>query len=426
MIQFNILLITYLSIFIFRSLFKLGLDILNISHLNRDAGEVPRVFKNAIDKGKFYKIARYTSDSTKFEIISQIFDEILILLILLTEFLPWLVELIKSWNISFILEGLLFFAALAVISNLFDIPFSIYHTFVIEDRYGFNTKTVKLWALDLFKGIALSFVLGGIVLLFLLLLLQYMENYWWFFAWILLSIVELIIMWLYPVVIAPIFNKFEPITNAELKGKIVSLMSKAGLGIKGVFQMDAGIRSKHTNAYFTGLGKTKRIVLFDTLLKSHPDDEILSILAHETGHWVKRHSIKQLLLMEVFSFFGLLIVARLMDWKLIYQTFGLVKEQSSYVGLFLVPTLLSPIIYFLNPIGSAISRKFEKEADTVGVSLTGDVSSMINALIKLSAENLSNLVPHRIYAWFNYSHPAPVERIERLESMEGNIEEKTM
>ncbi len=422
MIQFNILLITYLSIFIFRSLFKLGLDILNISHLNRNADEVPRVFKNTIDKGKFYQIARYTSDSTKFEIISQIFDEILILLILLTGFLPWLVELIKSWNISFILEGLLFFAALAVISNLFDIPFSIYHTFVIEDRHGFNTKTVKLWARDLFKGIGLSFVLGELVLLFLLLLLRYMQNYWWFFAWILLSVFELIIMWLYPVVIAPIFNKFEPITNEELKGKIVNLMSKAGLGVSGVFQMDAGIRSKHTNAYFTGLGKTKRIVLFDTLLKSHPDDEILSILAHETGHWVKKHIIKQLILMEILSFFGLLIVARLMDWNLIYQTFGLVKEQSSYVGLFLVPTLLSPIIYFLSPIGSAISRKFEKEADTVGVSLTGDVSSMINALTKLSAENLSNLVPHRIYSWFNYSHPAPVERIERLGSMEGNLE----
>jgi len=188
-----------------------------------------------------------------------------------------------------------------------------------------------------------------------------MENYWWFLAWIILSVFELIIMWLYPIVIAPIFNKFEPIGDNELTDKIINLMSRAGLGVKGVFQMDAGIRSKHTNAYFTGLGKTKRIVLFDTLLKSHPHNEILSILAHETGHWVKRHIIKQLILMEIVSFFGLLIIAKLMEWDLIYQTFGIAKEQSSYVGLFLVPTLLSPIIYFLNPIGSAISRKFEKK-----------------------------------------------------------------
>jgi len=332
------------------------LDSLNISHLNRNADNVPRVFKNAIDKGKFYKIARYTSDSTKFEIISQIFDELLILLILLTGFLPWLVELIKSCNVYFVFEGLIFFAALAFISNLFDIPFSLYHTFVIENRYGFNTKTFKMWALDLIKGTALSYLLGGILLFFLLLLLRYMENYWWFLAWIILSVFELIIN--------------------ELTDKIINLMSRAGLGVKGVFQMDAGIRSKHTNAYFTGLGKTKRIVLFDTLLKSHPHNEILSILAHETGHWVKRHIIKQLILMEIVSFFGLLIIAKLMEWDLIYQTFGIAKEQSSYVGLFLVPTLLSPIIYFLNPIGSAISRKFEKEADTVGVSLTNDVKSM--------------------------------------------------
>lgn len=420
MIQINILLITYLSILIFRSLFQVALDILNISHLNRHANEVPRVFKNAVDKNKFNKIARYTSDSTKFDIIAHIFDQILILLILLTGFLPWLVELIKSCNVYFVFEGLIFFAALAFISTLFDIPFSIYHTFVIENRYGFNTKTFKLWVLDLIKSTALSFLLGGILLFFLLLLLRYMEHYWWFFAWIVLSIFEFVIMWLYPIVIAPIFNKFEPISDNELKDKIIDLISNAGLGVKGVFQVDAGIRSKHTNAYFTGLGKTKRIVLFDTLLKSHPHNEILSILAHETGHWVKRHIIKQLILMEVFSFFGLLIVAKLMGWDLIYQTFGIAKEESLYVGLFLVPTLLSPVIYFLNPIGSAISRKFEKEADTVGTSLTGDVRSMINALIKLNADNLSNLVPHRIYSWFNYSHPAPVERIERLESIEGD------
>jgi len=247
-----------------------------------------------------------------------------------------------------------------------------------------------------------------------------MENYWWFFAWIILSVFELIIMWLYPVLIAPIFNKFEPISNDELKDKIVNLMSKAGLGVKGIFQMDAGIRSKHTNAYFTGLGKTKRIVLFDTLLKSHPNDEILSILAHETGHWIKKHIIKQLILMETLSLVGLFIIAKLLDWNLIYQTFGF-EGKIPYVGLFLVPVLLAPIGYFLSPAGSAISRKYEKEADTVAVSLTGDAGPMISALIRLSAENLSNLVPHKIYSWFNYSHPAPVERIERLEAMKDNL-----
>ena len=420
MIQFNALLILYLSIFIFRSLFQAALNILNINHLNQHGNEVPRAFRNAVDKDKFSIMAKYTSDSTKFEIISQVSDQILMLLILLSGFLPWLVELINTCCSGFISGGLLFFAALAFISILFDVPFSLYHTFVIEERYGFNTKNVRLWILDWFKGIALSITLGGIFLFFLLLLLRYMENYWWFFAWIILSVFELIIMWLYPVLIAPIFNKFEPISNDELKDKIVNLMSKAGLGVKGIFQMDAGIRSKHTNAYFTGLGKTKRIVLFDTLLKSHPNDEILSILAHETGHWIKKHIIKQLILMETLSLAGLFIIAKLLDWNLIYQTFGF-EGKIPYVGLFLVPVLLAPIGYFLSPAGSAISRKYEKEADTVAVSLTGDAGPMISALIRLSAENLSNLVPHKIYSWFNYSHPAPVERIERLEAMKDNL-----
>jgi STE24 endopeptidase len=227
-------------------------------------------------------------------------------------------------------------------------------------------------------------------------------------------------MWLYPVLIAPLFNKFEPITNKELENNIATLMGKAGLAVKGVFQMDAGKRSRHTNAYFTGIGRTKRIVLFDTLLSSHGDEEILSVLAHETGHWMKKHIIKQLILVEIMSLIGLFIVAKLLNWQLIYQTFGF-PEQIKYVGLFLVPVLLSPLGYFMRPVGSAISRKYEREADDVAIRLMGTAGPMKNALIKLSADNLANLVPHPIFSWFNYSHPPPVERIERLENMMEDV-----
>jgi STE24 endopeptidase len=224
-------------------------------------------------------------------------------------------------------------------------------------------------------------------------------------------------MWLYPVLIAPIFNKFEPLSNKELANKIGTLMGKAGLAVKGVFQMDAGKRSKHTNAYLTGIGRTKRIVLFDTLLASHPDEEILSVLAHETGHWMKKHILKQLILLEILSLIGLFIVAKLLNWHLIYQTFGF-REQIEYVGLLLVPVVLSPLGYFLRPLGSAISRRYEREADDVAVALMGIAGPMKNTLIRLSADNLANLVPHPIFSWFNYSHPPPVERIERLENMD--------
>ena len=420
MIQFNALLIAFLSVFVFQSLFQIAMNLINIRHLRRQKNHVPRVFQGTVDKEKFSKIIAYTADSTRFGIVEKLFDQALLLVILLTGLLPWFVEIITTWHLGFIGGGLVFFTIFAAISNLFDIPFELYSTFVIENRYGFNTKTLKLWAIDWVKGMALSFILGGIVIFFLLTLVFYIKNAWWFFAWIVISVFELLIMWLYPVVIAPLFNKFEPITNMELQNKIATLMGKAGLAVKGVFQMDAGKRSKHTNAYFTGIGRIKRIVLFDTLLESHPDEEILSVLAHETGHWMKKHIIKQLVLLEMLSLIGLFIVAKLLNWQLIYQTFGF-SEQIKYIGLFLVPVILGPLGYFMRPVGAALSRKYEREADDVAVSLMETSEPMKNALIKLSADNLANLAPHPLFSWFNYSHPPPVERIERLENMMEGI-----
>ena len=420
MIQFNALLIAFLAVFVFQSLFQIAMNLINIRHLRRQKNHVPRVFQGTVDKEKFSKIIAYTADSTRFGIVERLFDQALLLVILLTGFLPWFVEIITTWHIGFISGGLIFFAVIAIIANLLDIPFDLYGTFVIEDRYGFNTRTIKLWIIDWIKGLVISFILGGIVIFFLLTLVFYFKNAWWFFAWIVISVFELLIMWLYPVLIAPLFNKFEPITNMELQNKIAILMGKAGLAVKGVFQMDAGKRSKHTNAYFTGIGRIKRIVLFDTLLASHPEEEILSVLAHETGHWMKKHIIKQLILLEILSLIGLFIVAKLLNWQLLYQTFGF-PEQIEYVGLFLVPILLSPLSYFMRPVGSALSRKFEREADDIAVNLMGTAGPMKNALVKLSADNLANLVPHPLFSWFNYSHPPPVERIERLETMMEDV-----
>jgi len=420
MIQFNALLIAFLVVFIFQILFQIFLSLLNVNHLRRQENHVPRVFQGTVNKEKFSKIIAYTADSTRFGIIERLFDQVVLLVILLTGLLPWMVEIITNWHIGFIGGGLVFFAIFAAFSSLLGIPFELYSTFVIEDRYGFNTKTIKLWAIDWVKGMALSFILGGIIIFFLLTLVYYVKNAWWFFAWIVISVFELLIMWLYPVLIAPLFNKFEPIHSKELEDKIATLMEKAGLAVKGVFQMDAGKRSKHTNAYFTGIGKTKRIVLFDTLLSSHGDEEILSVLAYEAGHWIKKHILKQLILLEILSLIGLFIAAQLLNWQLLYQTFGFSK-QINYVGLFLVPVILGPLGYFVRPAGSALSRKYEREADDTAVKMMGTAGPMKDALIKLSADNLANLSPHPLFSWFNYSHPPPVERIERLENMVEDV-----
>ncbi|UCD71429.1 MAG: M48 family metallopeptidase [Syntrophobacterales bacterium] len=418
MVQFNHLLIAFLVVFALRSLFQLTLNRLNVSHLRKKGGHVPRVFQGSVDGEKLARISAYTADSSNFGIVVTVFDQALLLAILLSGFLPWLYETINRWQPSFIIRGLAFFAVLAMISHLTHIPFALYSTFVIEDRYGFNTRTLKLWFSDWIKSIAISVILSGALLLLLLALLYHVSNTWWLWAWMAIGAFELIMLWAYPVVIAPLFNKFEPISNVELKDRIVSLMEKAGLRVRGVFQMDAGKRSKHTNAYFTGIGRTKRIVLFDTLLDSHPEEEILSVLAHEVGHWRKKHILKQLVVMEILSLIGLYLIAKMLHWPYIYQSFGF-GEPVAYIGLILVCALLSPLGYFFRPIGSAISRRFEREADDAAVTLMGTVKPMRDALRRLAAENLANLVPHPIYAWFYYSHPPPVERISRLQHMEG-------
>jgi len=416
MIQWNTLLIAFLAVFVFRSLFQLALSFINVSHLRRHGSQVPTVFQDAVDEERLSRMASYTGDSTRFGIIARLFDQGVVLVIILSGFLPWLVEKIGTWNLGFIGGGLVFFAILAAIDQVLEVPFDLYGTFVIEERYGFNTKTLKLWFIDWIKGLAIAGVLGGILIFLLLVLVHNFRATWWILAWVGISLFELLIMWVYPVLIAPLFNKFEPIADRDLEKRIADLMRKAGLAVKGVFQMDAGRRSRHTNAYFTGLGRTKRIVLFDTLLKSHPVDEILSVLAHEAGHWMKKHVVKQLILLEIFSLIGLFVVAKLLNWQLIYQTFGF-EKQIIYVGLFLVPVLLSPVAYFLRPLGSMLSRRFERQADDLAVELMGTAAPMRDSLVRLSADNLANLVPHPFFSWFNYSHPPPVERIERLEEM---------
>jgi len=310
-----------------------------------------------------------------------------------------------------------FFGALAVIGGAVGIPFDIYHTFVLEKKYGFSTITWKLWLTDLIKSIIISAVLMGIMLSAFMAFIIYLPKSWWFWAWVFFTAFEILLLWLYPVVIAPLFNKYEPIRDEELKEKIESLLAKVGLKAEGIFQVDEGKRSKHTNAYFTGIGKTKRIVLFDTLLASHSHDEILAVLAHEIGHWKKKHILKQLIFMIAASFAGFYLVFLLVNWPPLYAAFGL-QQTPVYAGLLLVSLYFSCLGFFFSPVGAWISRRYEREADAMAHELTGTSEPMINALKRLAKDNLSNLHPHPWYVRFYYSHPPLVERIEYLKTMD--------
>jgi STE24 endopeptidase len=413
MVKLNSLLLAFLVVFLLRSGIQLLLNRLNTSYLRQHGNTIPEVFQNSVDPEKLKKISAYTVDSANFNIVYTLASQGLFLILLLSGFLPWLGKILDQLRFGFILGGLVFFASLSVLASLLHIPFNLYGSFVIEGRYGFNTKTFKLWAADLLKSLALSALLGGLLLWLLLTLVVHGGDRWWVWAWMVTGVVELVMIWLYPLVIAPLFNRFEPIENQELVRGIERLMEKAQLTTKGIFRMDASRRSRHTNAYFTGIGKSKRIVLFDTLLESHTGDEILAVLAHELGHWKKRHVHKQLILAELLSLAGFYVAARLLDWPLMYQTFGF-PEPIPYAGLFLIGALFSPLGYFAQPFGSAISRKFEREADDFSLQLLQQPEPMANALKRLAADNLENLAPHPLYAWFYYSHPPLIERIERL------------
>lgn len=413
MIQFNLLLLFFIVLFLLRSGIQLYLNGLNISHLRKHGNAIPEVFRETIDLNKLSKISAYTIDSDHFGMLTTLIHQALFLGVLLSGFLPWLANFIHGWGYGMIVNGFIFFGFLSILSNLLRIPFHLYETFVIENRYGFNTMTFKMWVIDFLKNLVIFSILGGLILWLLLTLVIHGGTAWWVWAWMLVGGFELLMLWLFPVVIAPLFNKFEPIENKGLEDHIQLLMGKVGLQIKGVFKMDAGKRSKHTNAYFTGIGRAKRIVLYDTLLASHTEAEILAVLAHEVGHWKRKHILKQIIFLEVLSFAVFFVASHLLNWPLLYQTFGF-QNPVVYVGLFLIGTLLGPLGYFVQPLEAAISRRYEREADDDSLELMKTSEPMQTALKRLAADNLANLTPHPLYAWFYYSHPPLVERIERL------------
>ena len=415
MIHFNLLLQIFLAVFLLRSGAQIYLSWLNISYLRQHGTTVPEIFQDIIDPEKLKKISAYTVDSENFSMVATLANQGLFLVILLSGFLPWLVKTISLWKYGQIVSGLIFFAVLSIFANLLRIPFSLYEAFVIEERYGFNVMSFKVWVSDLFKSIVIGAIMGGLLLGLLLIFVIYGGDIWWIWAWMLVGGFELLLLWLYPVVILPLFNKFDPIENIGLENRIRTLMEKVGLRAKGIFKMDASKRSKHTNAFFVGLGRTKRIVLFDTLLASHTEEEILSVLAHEAGHWKKKHILRMLIPLEILSLVSFYAVAKLLNWSLIYQTFGF-QESPVYVGLFLIGTFISLIGFFAEPLESAISRRFEREADDFASELIGTAKHMTTALKRLASDNLANLSPHPLYAWFYYSHPPLVERIERLKA----------
>ncbi len=414
MISINAFLGSYLIVYVLSGFADISLTLLNTVSLRRRGNDVPLLLRGWIDEEKRSEIRRYLFDKTRLAVVETLTVKVLFLAVLLSGLLPRLTEHLD--NIPETAAGLIFFAVIGLSAALVGLPFDYYHAFVIENKYGFNTKTFKTWASDLVKKGGLTIIVGGTLLALLLLIVKAAGTTWWFWAWLLFFAFQVVISAVYPTLIAPIFNRFTPLEDGKLARAIGRFAERQGLSIKGLYQMDASRRTRHTNAFLAGLGRTKRIVLFDSLLQSHEDDEIVAILAHEVGHLKGGHIKKSLLLIGGAALIFFYLASQLMRGDILYDSFGF-SEKSAYVGLFLVFALWTSLQFFIAPIGLAISRSFEREADRYACTSLGDAGGLIKGLKNMARDNLTNLQPHLLFVWFNYSHPPLLDRLKRLHEM---------
>jgi STE24 endopeptidase len=311
-----------------------------------------------------------------------------------------------------IVKGLVFGGILIVLSQLVGIPFSIYHTFVLEERYGFNKTTPKTFVIDILKGLLLTVLLGAPVFALILWIFSSVSLAW-LWAWGALAIIGLFIQFIAPVVILPLFNKFTPLEEGELRSKIENFAVAQKFKLSGVFKIDGSKRSTKSNAYFTGFGKTKRIALFDTLIEKHTVGELVAVLAHEIGHCKRGHIKKGMVISLASSLLMFFILSLFITQQGLYTAFG-IEGTPLYAGFIFFGFLYTPISMILGIAGSILSRKHEFEADAFAAETTGQPTALIDALKKLSVDNLSNLTPHPLKVFLEYSHPPVLERIKVL------------
>lgn len=416
----NIFTISFLILFIISIIIKLLLDVINYKHREKNKDKIPSELEGLIDKEKLFKINNYSNEKLVFSLIEYFFEKILLLIILFTGLIPIYYNILSKFNMNIYILALLFFWSFLIMQMILGLPFDIYFNFFIEKKYQFNKMTIGIWISDLIKKMVITLILSTIILSAIIFFISTFEKIWWILLWSFFFLFSLIIQIIYPAFIAPLFNKFKPLDNDELKNKINKLLIDTGFKLKGIYEMDASKRSTHSNAYFTGIGKTKRIVLFDSLLQKHSHEEILSILAHEIGHYKHKHIVKNIILSSFISFSALFLGYLLINNSYLYEAFGFNKDINiqdiKFIGLFLLTIISEPIGFLLNPFQAYISRKYEFQADRFSSKILNTPKYLIESLKKLNIDNLSNIYPADIYAWFYYSHPPLFKRIKALNS----------
>jgi len=384
----------------------------HIRHVEKNRSAVPDEFKGQIPLPAHQKAADYTIARTRFGRIEGIIGTVLILLWTLGGGLELIDQAWRQMQWGTIWTGIAFMLSIMLIMSVIEIPASLYRTFVIESRFGFNKTTIPTFVTDLFKGMLVTLLIGLPLLWVVLWIMQSAGNLWWLYVWAVWFGFSLLMMWAYPAFIAPLFNKFEPLENSDLKDGIEKLLVQCGFKSNGIFVMDGSRRSAHGNAYFSGIGNKKQIVFFDTLMKQLEPDEIEAVLAHELGHFRMHHIRKRLISMGAISLASLAILGWLINQNWFYTGLG-VSTPSTYMALMLFMIMAPVIGFFMTPLMSMLSRKHEFEADAYA-SKQRNADLLIKALVKMYEENASTLTPDPVYSSFYDSHPPAPVRIEHL------------
>src|SRR6267378_1184746 len=393
---------------------QICLERLNLNHVRAHAGAVPDAFKGVVDETIYRKSIEYTLAKGKVDQIEITYQIALLLLILFSGMLPWAFNLFTHWLGSSAWAMAVFLFAVGLALTLPSLPLAWYDQFKIEERFGFNTSTQKIWWLDRLKGLLLGTILGYPLLVLVLKFVDWTGSLWWLWAWAALMGFQLIMAVLAPVLILPLFNKFTPLPEGSLRERLLKLAERAEFRARSIQVMDGSKRSRHSNAFFTGFGGFRKIVLFDTLVEQLGEPELEAVLAHEIGHFKKKHIPKMLVMSAVGSLVGFYLVAVLAKQEWFYRGFGF--ESGNLAVALLVFGLLSNLVTFwFSPIAHWWSRRYEYQADAFAAKVMNETNSLINALRKLNQKNLSNLTPHPIYSGFYYSHPTLLERQQALQ-----------
>ena len=412
------MLLTFYYLFIFllitTTIFQVWLTKRHIAHIHKNKTKVPAAFSKKISISDHKKAADYTISKSNIGIIDLFIQAIFLYLITLGGGINILTDTFSNLINNQLVIGAMVIISVMLISSLIDLPLNIYKTFNIDERFGFNRMTAQIFILDLIKQSILSIVIGIPILLISLWIISNLGGLWWLWLWVFISVFNFLMLILYPIYIAPFFNKFLPLKDIKLKTKIEKLLLKCGFKSNGLFVMNGSLRSNHGNAYFTGFGNSKRIVFFDTLLEKLSHKEIEAVLAHELGHFHHNHVKKRIILMFVMSFIGLYVLGILKDSAWFYESLGVIQSDANGLLLFL---LVSPLfIFFIRPLMAYYSRKNEFEADEYACKYSNPQDLKLS-LIKLYRDNASTLTPDPLYSNFYDSHPPALERINTIDKI---------